>query len=433
MYSRCWDSGKDGRRGERGVTLIMMALMLFLAIGMSALAIDYGMIKAAKAEAQRAMDAAALAGASVFQLADPAFNYDSAARARAKEYAVKHTVHNITVDTALPPTGNLTVEVDLGAEKVTATYTGHGIPLWFASVFGTSTMAINALATAHARDAGTAACLMPVAIPDLWVNAPDPTEDANENALVDFNDRNSNREWDWAKKDADNEPWEMWEYNPGEGDVYNPPYSTDPTGYGSDTRDSYTDPLSGQPRTGDYGREIVLMAHDPGTTEIASNYLAWGHTGADASDSALAARIRETDCDETVIGDDYVRASNGSKPNLGDDWEYRINLAPSADWTWDDATNTVNCGVGGCPPNWQDVSPRVIVIGLYDPIILTNPNDNAIQFINFAKVFLDKRECTGPPGQCKAETTGRFLGPAEGVGSPGGATGPLVKSLELIK
>jgi hypothetical protein len=409
----------------------MMALMLFLAIGMSALAIDYGMIKAAKAEAQRAMDAAALAGASVFQLpADPAFNHDSAARARAKEYAVKHSVHNVIVDTALPPTGNLTVDVDLGAEKVTATYTGHGIPLWFASVFGTSTMAINALAAAHVRDAGTAACLMPVALPDLWINSsPDPAEDANGNGLVDFNDWNpANQQWDWDKKDSDNEAWEMWQYDPGEGDVYNPPYSAYPTGYGTDTRDSYTDQLSGQPRTRDYGRKIVLMAHDPGSTDIPSNYLAWGHTGADASDSALAARIRDTECDETVIGDDYVRASNGSKPNLGDDWEYRINLDPN--WSWNDATNSAECA-GECGD--FENSPRVVIIGLYDPIILTAPNDNEIQFINFAKVLIENRVCTGPPGNCKAETTGRFLGPAEGVGSPGGATGPLVKALELIK
>ena len=55
-----------GRRGERGVTLVLMAVMLFLALGMSAMVIDYGMIKAAEAEAQRAMDAAALAGASSF-------------------------------------------------------------------------------------------------------------------------------------------------------------------------------------------------------------------------------------------------------------------------------------------------------------------------------------------------------------------------------
>jgi Flp pilus assembly protein TadG len=426
---------ESGRRRERGVTLVLMALMLFLVLGMSALAVDYGMIKAAKAEAQRAMDAAALAGASAFQVGDPAFNFDSAARVRAKEYALQHAVHKVVVDTAPPPAGNLTIQVDLGAEKVTAIYNGHGIPLWFANIFGSSTMSISAFAAAHATAAGASACLMPVALPDLWVNSsPDAAEDGNGNSLVDFADRNDNRQWDWDKKDADNEPWEVWEYNPGEGDYYNPPNSDDATGYGSPTRDGYTDPLTGQPRASDYGRKMVLMAHDPGSTEIPSNYLAWGHTGEEASDSALAARIRDLNCEETVIGDDYVRAANGSKPNLGDDWEYRINQDPN--WTWNDATNSAECS-GDVPrtPSCGDFgnSPRVVIIGLYDPIILTAPNDNEIQFINFAKVFIENRVCTGPPGNCKAETTGRFLGPAEGIGSPGGETGPLVKKLELIE
>lgn len=429
-------SSRSARSGERGVTLVMMALMLFLALGMSALAIDYGMIKSAKAEAQRAMDAAALAGASAFINLDPDFNFDSAARVRAKEYAVKHTVHRVIVDTNAPPAGNLTVDVDLPAYKVTATYTGKGIPLWFANVFGTSTMAINALAAAHVVDAGVSTCLMPVAVPDMWVNAPDLAQDKNDNGLMDFNDRNGNGQWDWSSgkgKSAPNEEWEQWVFDPGEGDVYYPPNNIDPTGYGSDTRDGITDPVGNQSRTADYGRQMVMMQLDPASTGIESNYLAWGKDGDAASDSALAARIRDPSCDETALSTPYVRAANGSKPNLGQAWADRINREPSADWTWDDATNSVRCGSSACPEDWQDVSPRVVSIGLYDPIILTGPNDNAIEFVNFAKVFLDKRPCSGPPGQCKAEVTARFLGFVNGAAGPGVATGPLVKRLVLIK
>ena len=61
-------SGRSPRHGERGVTLVVMALMLTLALGMSALAIDYGMIKSAKAEAQRAMDAASSPAGSIFSV-----------------------------------------------------------------------------------------------------------------------------------------------------------------------------------------------------------------------------------------------------------------------------------------------------------------------------------------------------------------------------
>ncbi len=80
MCSRCRSSSRGAQRGERGVTLVLMALMLFLVMGMSALAVDYGMIKAAKAEAQRAMDSAALAGASAFIISDPMVDKSAVAR-----------------------------------------------------------------------------------------------------------------------------------------------------------------------------------------------------------------------------------------------------------------------------------------------------------------------------------------------------------------
>src|SRR5205809_7399093 len=87
------------RTSERGVTLLIMAITIFLTLGMAALAIDYGMIKTAKAEAQRAMDAAALAGASAFQVSDPAVDKNALAIARAKEFAAKHTVRGVAIAT----------------------------------------------------------------------------------------------------------------------------------------------------------------------------------------------------------------------------------------------------------------------------------------------------------------------------------------------
>ena len=68
------------RHGERGVTLVIMALTVFLTLGMAALAIDYGMVKSDIAEAQRAMDSAALAGASVYLNADPNLDHAQAAK-----------------------------------------------------------------------------------------------------------------------------------------------------------------------------------------------------------------------------------------------------------------------------------------------------------------------------------------------------------------
>src|SRR5918996_6238147 len=57
-----------GRLGnERGSTLVMMSVMLFGMLALSALAIDLASLRDARSEAQRAADAIALAGASAFR------------------------------------------------------------------------------------------------------------------------------------------------------------------------------------------------------------------------------------------------------------------------------------------------------------------------------------------------------------------------------
>lgn len=407
-------------RSERGVTLALMAVTVFLMLGMAAIAIDYGMIKSAKAEAQRAMDAAALAGASAFLINDPLQNKTTIAVARAKEYARHHSVHAALVDTlGACGVAEVCVTVDLANERVKADFARAGIGLWFAKMFGSAAMGITATATAHAVASGITTCLMPVAIADKWHNnLPDPQEDANGNGVPDYKDTNGNRQWDFStSKGKQVEPWEQWVYNPSEGDYYYPPTNPSATGYSSS----------------DYGLQMVLMALDPGSTSVSSNYLAWGKDGTSASDSALAERIRNPECSEHQLNESEQRAANGSKPNLGQAWADRINMAPSANWTWDNATNSPVCGGVTCPANWEEISPRVVAIGLYDPAEILNPRDNTIHFLNFAKIFLDKRPCSGAPGQCKAEVTGRFLGYVEGGGGTGPSAGPLVKKLVLIK
>src|SRR5688572_24204683 len=137
-------SNRSDRHGERGATLVLMALMLFLALGMSALVVDFGMIKASKAEAQRAVDAAALAGASAFLIPDPTLDKVPIAEERARDYAKKHAVHRVGITDP-----EITVNVDVPNTIVTVTYTGGGIPLWFARTIGFSTMGVNAIAAAE--------------------------------------------------------------------------------------------------------------------------------------------------------------------------------------------------------------------------------------------------------------------------------------------
>src|SRR5579859_607323 len=54
------------QKGERGSTLVIVAGIMIVLLGISALAIDLVSFYAVRAEAQRAADAAALAGAQMF-------------------------------------------------------------------------------------------------------------------------------------------------------------------------------------------------------------------------------------------------------------------------------------------------------------------------------------------------------------------------------
>src|SRR5215208_5812344 len=123
--SRQLGSSKSARKSERGITLVMMALMMFLILGMSALVVDYGMIKAVKAEGQRAVDGAALAGASAFLIPDPATDYAAVAEERAHEFAHKHAVRTLPIIE-----GEDSVTVDLAERTVKVEWYRSNLPLW---------------------------------------------------------------------------------------------------------------------------------------------------------------------------------------------------------------------------------------------------------------------------------------------------------------
>jgi hypothetical protein len=403
---------------ERGATIVMMALMLFLALGMSALAIDYGMVKATKAEAQRAVDAAALAGASAFLIANPDAIIADTAELRARDFAKKHQVHRVTVTDP-----EIDVDVDLPNEIVTVTYTGGAFSLWFARTFGVATMSIKAVAAAHAAETGSASCLMPIAIPDLWseaegggepVDNQHPPEDLNANGTWDWEENNGSSGFQWAKNDGA-DIWETWQYEEGEGDEY-----TDYSKYNEER---------------DFGRPVVMMTFESKDVgNIPSNFYAWGDGSNDASAERLQERILDPDCGPVNLGH-YgmgVDAGNGAKLPVKDAWDERIARAPSADWSWDEETSSIDCS-GPCPKNLE-VSPRIVTIGLYNPAILTESSDNDITFTNFAKFFLERRQCAGETGaNGKCPLIGRFLGPVQGIAAPGAPLGTLVKRLVLIK
>jgi hypothetical protein len=436
MCSRCRASGKATRRDERGVTLVMMALMLFLALGMSALVVDYGMIKATKAEAQRAVDAAALAGASAFLIADPLQDKVAIGEERARDYAKRHMVHTVQITDP-----EIDVDVDLPNETLTVTYTGGVIALWFANIFGTPTTGITALAAAHVIETSNASCIMPIAIPDLWQNndiagsgAHPVPEELIEDGLWDFEDHDGDGVLDGPTGSVTER--ELWEFDQGV-DVYDA--NSDGQGdygYGTPTRNGLGS-NSFLNKTNDYGRQITLMTLSPKDGTTSSNYYAWGFTQNDAnSGDILRQKIEAEDCAIATVGGAGYPAAAGNGATAGTvspAWDTRIGRDANA--TWNDDYNRVEGSIkpdidGDSLPD----SPRVVVVALYNPELeMLSPSDNTLVFNNFAKIWIDERPagCTG--AGCKAPITGRFLGWVTGPGGSEGTTGTLIKRLQLIK
>ena len=434
----------SGRRGERGVTLVMMALMLFLALGFSALAVDYGMIKASKAEAQRAVDAAALAGASAFLIADPAIDKVPIAEERARDYAKMHTVRTTPITDP-----QIEVDVDVPNTTVTVTYSGPQMPLWFAQTIGVPTMAVNALAAAHVYETSNAACVMPIAIPDLWKNndiqgADGPEERGDPDGIWSYLDGVIAENGYMDAGTGNTVERELWEFDPGV-DVYDatgpngvgPPDGKGDVGYGTDARNTI---VTGNPlldKQDDYGRQIMLMNLSSKDGTVSSNYQAWGFNSSDAnSGDVLRDKIAEEDCSIANVSTEYpASAGNGATAGaVSPAWDARIARDGRA--RWDDYTNKI---VDSDYPDLDDDdipdgSPRVVIVALYNPQAeMQAASDNEIVFNNFAKIWVDQR----PPGcsgaSCKVAITGRFLGFVEGAGEGTGTTGSLIKKLQLIK
>ena len=94
-------------------------------------------------------DAAALAGASAF-LEYQESQAQQAASQRAVEYATSNEIRNWTITS-----DEVSVWVNLDSATVRAAVRRADVPTWFARIFGISTVAVKAFATAEAA-AGTA-------------------------------------------------------------------------------------------------------------------------------------------------------------------------------------------------------------------------------------------------------------------------------------
>jgi len=156
-------------RDESGVVLPLVVLMLVALLGLVALAVDHGMGRKARFEAQRAADAAALAGASGIIDAPP--GDATQVYLRGRQYAGLNTI----MQAAINPLDADQVQLDLLANPtggapdpngVRATIRRRAIPTWFARIFAINSIDVAGVAEARVAGSGTGNCYKPFAIPD---------------------------------------------------------------------------------------------------------------------------------------------------------------------------------------------------------------------------------------------------------------------------
>src|SRR5580704_10536416 len=137
------------REKERGVTLALVAVAIVSIIGMAALSIDIGTLYEAKAEAQRAADAAALAAARVISISG--ITGDTSGASWASICGGKNPLSTLIATNVAQQ--NLVGGVALASGKVTVTY-GAGSGKSNADCSGaTPAFAVNPVVTVTVQSA----------------------------------------------------------------------------------------------------------------------------------------------------------------------------------------------------------------------------------------------------------------------------------------
>jgi len=151
---------------EDGYTLFIIASLLVVFLGFTALSVDVGVLYSARASAQRAADGAALAGAFVFVTRGDLDETTTPKQSDViKENAIKTAATNKMLGAAVTiTTGDVTV--DTANHRVTV-QVNQNQPTLFARILGENSTNIHATAVAEAFTAANATgCLKPFFIPN---------------------------------------------------------------------------------------------------------------------------------------------------------------------------------------------------------------------------------------------------------------------------
>jgi hypothetical protein len=412
---------------ERGGILALMAVSLVVLLGVSALAVDLAMAFAARAEAQRVADSAALAGGSAYldlQPDDPLLEPE--VRARAYEYATMQTIREAAVDSP-----QVTVQVLTDSLKVRVWVTRDGLPTWFARILGIDEMDVGAMAAAQAVRAGSATCVKPFAVPDIWYEPPpDPTTEPP----TEGDDTDGDKLWE------DGEDWRLGDDMGERYKKYQGTYDPDATGYGSHLRNDASD-ATGRRYDGDWGRRIPIKVSDPQSDFQLAPGIFYpfrmpedpniegcdggdGATG-DSGGAVYRNNICRCNANEIKLGEPYPTEPGDMIGPTFQGIRDLIALDPDASWN-PDTGEVEGWDVTKYGTDWRS-SPRVIKIALFDPIQLQKGGLQDLYFNNIALMFLEDQKNPRDP------IIGRFLYFASGAGTGGPDDGSLVLYLRLVE
>ena len=420
-------------RNERGASLVLVAISIAALLSVTALAVDLGMLYKTRGEASRAADAAALAGASVFQERendDP--EIDVMIPARVYESAEGNYMSGGMLDSA-----EVTYSVDKPKYRVTVVVRREAVGTWFARIFGVNSVPIAASATAEATDAGVSKCVKPFYLPDWWSDANNETVAVNR--VVDS---------EFQQGGGKHKQVENWDYEPNLGDRYRrddaPPDegSGDYTGLGSEFRNSSTPtmgPGAGSYYYNDYARPVVLKHVSPQGAPAPGEFQLWCVDGSNCGGKDIREWIQGCSDEEVHIGDEYAGyqdkpgnvigpVEQGMKALINQDPDLvAVEVADAAHpgFTTVEFYRDVD-GTMVPAPDWRN-SPRVSIVPLADPANVSLGRSTLV-FNNLGLFFLEQLD----PTVNNSPIVGRYMGPVPAT-EEGETKGTLVKLLRLVE
>lgn len=370
----------DSVANDRGSTIVLVALAITALLSAVALAVDIGMLLTARTSAQRAADAAAMAGAGSLIVAP---GDEDRAREVAIDFGGQNYVHGTSVE-VLPE--DVEVLLDEGKVRVTVHRTadrGSAIGTWFARVFGVDQVDVAAVAAAAVQAGGSATCLKPWAVMDGYKELSDPANDTFDEG-TDF-------------------------------------YERETTGYGTVPGSDYRNSLDGKSYVEDVGRELVLKPGDPKDAYHPGWYYPWNIPQEDGSPAVGGKKyeqnIVECNNSQIYVDEEYMVETGNMIGPTKHGVEELIAKDPGA--KWDEGTNTVVNSA-------YEVSPRIVNVPVFEPTYDIPNGKKPIKFKNIIGLFLEEMKGN--------DVVGRIMYVTKGMAAlKDGAIGPSIQYVQLVE